>query len=375
MRRLRIAVVQGTRPEIIKNYAIVKALAESGIPFLVLHTNQHTASAMCANVYADMGYSPDLQLPCPYRLGSAINWLTDIFLQHHISHVIVNGDTAAALAGAIAALYAGVGVTHIEAGLRAHDVYMLEERNRIVVDAIADLLFAYTDFEAGLLRTAPEIKGRVYVEGNTTVDLLNDFPARLHRPQVPAPRYLFATMHRREFTESPVRMLDVFTTFAMLAESICPLVLSMHPRTLDAMRRHNIPLSILKPATVIEPVSIFESLSLQKHAAAVLTDSGCIQEEAYMLGVPCVTIRDNTERPLTVHYGANAVSGFKPEDLVAAVCQALAAQANNWPPIYGAPGAGKRIVARIAEHFDQPQHSPRQAGAVCARVDPCVIPL
>ncbi|MGZ5052515.1 MAG: UDP-N-acetyl glucosamine 2-epimerase [Methylobacter sp.] len=371
MRRLRIAVVQGTRPEIIKNYAVVKALAASGIPYLVLHTNQHTDPAMCANVYADMGYSYDLRLPSPYRLGSAINWLTDVFQQQHISHVILNGDTAASLSGAVAALYSGVGVSHIEAGLRSRDAYMLEERNRIMVDAMADLLFAYTEFEAGMLRAAPETKGRVYVEGNTTVDLLHDYPARLYRPQLP-PRYLFATMHRREFTESPVRMLDVFTTFAMLAESVCPLVLSMHPRTLDAMRRHNIPLNILKPATVIEPVSIFESLSLQKYAAAVLTDSGCIQEEAYMLGTPCVTVRDNTERPLTVHYGANVVSGFKQGDIIGAVRQALAAPIKDWPPIYGTPGVGKRIVARIVEHFEQPT---RLAGKISAQTDAGVIPL
>jgi len=347
---MRIAVVQGTRPEIIKNYSVVKALAAEGVPFLVLHTNQHVAQSMCANVYADMGYKPDLQLSCPYRLGSVINWLQDVFQQQHISHVILNGDTAAALAGAVAALYSGITVTHIEAGLRSHDIYMLEERNRIMVDSISDLLLAYTEFEAGMLLSTPEVKGQVYVEGNTTVDVLHDFSMRLRRPQLPASRYLFATMHRREFTEAPSRMREVFATFASIAESVCPLILSMHPRTLDAMQRHNVPLGILEPVTVMEPVSIFDSLSLQKHAAAVLTDSGCIQEEAYMLGVPCVTIRENTERPLTVHYGANVVSGFKREDIVAAVHQALAAQPKDWPPIYGTPGVGGRIVSRILEH-------------------------
>jgi len=347
---MRIAVVQGTRPEIIKNYSVVKALAAAGVPYLVLHTNQHVAQSMCAKVYADMGYSPDLQLPEPYRLGSVINWLQDTLQQQQITHVILNGDTAAALAGAVAALYSGITVTHIEAGLRSGDVCMLEERNRIMVDSVSDLLLAYTEFEAWILRSTQEVKGQIYVEGNTTADVLHDFSMRLSRPQIPASRYLFATMHRREFTESPSRMYEVFSTFATIAESVCPLILSMHPRTRDAMQRHNVPLDILGSVTVVEPVSIFDSLSLQKHAAAVLTDSGCIQEEAYMLGVPCVTIRDNTERPLTVHYGANIVSGFKRKNILAAVHRAFSEQSRDWPPIYGSPGVGERIVSRILEH-------------------------
>jgi UDP-N-acetylglucosamine 2-epimerase len=348
---MRIAVVQGTRPEIIKNYSVVKALQSADVPFLVLHTNQHVEQSMCAAMYADMGYSPHLQLPGPYRLGSVINWLQDTFQRRRVTHVILNGDTAASLAGAIAALYSDITVTHIEAGLRAGDRYMLEERNRIMVDSVADLLLAYTEYEANLLRSNQEVKGRIYVEGNTTSDVLHDFSKRLNRPRIPADRYLFATMHRREFTESPARMREVFTTFARIAESVCPLILSMHLRTQDAMRRHNIPINILGAVTVMDPLSIFDSLSLQKHAVAVLTDSGCIQEEAYMLGVPCVTIRDNTERHLTVHYGANTVCGFRCDDILGSVHGACVAQPRNWPSIYGAPGAGQRIVNRILEQF------------------------
>lgn len=348
---MRIAVVQGTRPEIIKNYSVVKALQLRAVPFLVLHTNQHIEQAMSAAMYEDMGYRPDLQLPGPYRLGSVINWLQDTFQRQQITHVILNGDTAAALAGAIAALYSGISVTHIEAGLRSGDRFMLEERNRIMVDSIADLLMAYTEYEADLLRANQALKGQVYVEGNTTSDVLHDFSTRLSRPQIPTDRYLFATMHRQEFTESPARMHQVFSTFAQLAASVCPLILSLHPRTQDAMRRHGIPIDILGAVQATEPLSLFDSLSLQKHAAAVLTDSGCIQEEAYMLGVPCVTIRENTERHLTVHHGANTVCGFQTDDILAAVQGALAGQTRHWPSIYGAPGAGERIVNRILTHF------------------------
>lgn len=347
----RIAVVQGTRPEIIKNYAFIEALRAADLPFAVLHTNQHVADAMCGDVYSDMGYAPDGRLPGEYRIGTAIDWLECEFRRGEVSHVVVNGDTAASLAGAVAALYAGLPSIHIEAGLRARDVFMLEERNRIMVDAVAELLFAYTSLEAGVLERSADVRGHVHLEGNTTVDLIHDFAHRL----APAPEgrpFLFATMHRREFTESAQRMRLVFEVFAEIARTLCPLVLALHPRTRDAMQRHGIPLSLLGTVRVVEPLSIFDALSMQKHAAAVLTDSGCIQEEAYILGTPCVTVRENTERHLTVQHGGNVVTGFERGAILSATRRALDTEPQPLPDIYGAPGAGRRMLARIVEHYD-----------------------
>ncbi len=347
----RIAVVQGTRPEIIKNQSFVRALRAQGIPFVVLHTNQHVADAMCGEVYADMGYAPDQRLPGDYRIGSAIDWLQQRFRDDAITHVVVNGDTAASLAGAVAALYTGLPTVHIEAGLRARDIFMLEERNRIMVDAVAELLFAYTAHEAGVLERSADVRGQVHCEGNTTVDLIHDFAHRLERPADEPITYLFATMHRREFTESPERMRAVFAVFAEIARSVCPLVLALHPRTRDAMRRHGVPLAALEPVRVIEPLPIFAALSMQRHAAAVLTDSGCLQEEAYILGTPCITVRENTERHLTVQHGGNVVTGFQRRAILAATRRALDAERRPLPDIYGAPGAGARMLGRIVEHF------------------------
>jgi UDP-N-acetylglucosamine 2-epimerase len=346
----RIAVVQGTRPEIIKNYSFVKALRAAGLPFVVLHTNQHVADAMCGDVYADMGYAPDGRLPGDYRIGTAIDWLEREFRRGEVSHVVVNGDTAASLAGAVAALYAGLPSIHIEAGLRARDVHMLEERNRIMVDAVAELLFAYTSLEAGVLERSADVRGCVHLEGNTTVDLIHDFGHRL-APAAGRGRFVFATMHRREFTESAPRMRLVFGVFAEIARSLCPLVLALHPRTRDAMRRQGIGLEALGAVRVVEPLSIFDALSMQKQAAAVLTDSGCIQEEAYILGTPCVTVRENTERHLTVQHGGNVVTGFDRDTILDATRRALDDGPRRLPDIYGAPGAGRRMLARIVEHY------------------------
>jgi UDP-N-acetylglucosamine 2-epimerase len=321
-------------------------LREAAASFSVLHTNQHSAARMSGEVYAELGYQPTHTLPTEYRLGTAIDWLQQRFVDDGVKHVIVNGDTAASIAGALAAMYLGIGVTHIEAGLRSGDPYMTEERNRIMVDAIADLLFAYTDVEKEELLKAPTIRGRVLVEGNTTVDLLHDYAERItSRPC--RERYVFVTLHRKEFTDSKERMLRVFSALRRIAVQHCSVVFPMHPRTHDAMKKHAIPLRALGSVDVREPVATFESLALQKHAAAVLTDSGCLQEEAYLLNVPCVTIRDNTERHLTVAQGANVVTGFDPARILEATERALATRNTAWPKIYGDPGAGKRIVACV----------------------------
>ncbi|MDD5631521.1 MAG: UDP-N-acetylglucosamine 2-epimerase (non-hydrolyzing) [Methylococcales bacterium] len=353
---MRIAVIQGTRPEIIKNYSIVKALVNFAINFEVLHTNQQGSSNMCTDIYRDMGYSPGRTLPGQYRLGLAIDWLQKVFKRDKITHVIVNGDTAASIAGALAAMYMDIEVTHIEAGLRSHDPQMIEERNRIMVDSIANSLFAYTAYEQEVLQKSPDIRGRIYLEGNTTVDLLHDFSNRFEQRLING-RYVYVTLHRKEFTDSKARMQMVFKVLRAIAEEVCPVIFPIHPRTRDAIKRHGLDDSTLRGVQVTEPVPIFNSLALQKHAAVVITDSGCIQEEAYLLNVPCVTIRDNTERHLTVRNGANVVTGFTPTVIRAAIESALHLPAKTWPEIYGMPSAGSRIVNRIAEHAwdDKPE--------------------
>lgn len=343
---MRIAIVQGTRPEIIKNYAIVKALEKANIPHEVLHTNQHSDPSMCGSIYADMGYGLSRKMSEPYRLGAAIDWLQRTFKRDNISHVIVNGDTAAALEGALAAMYMDLDVTHIEAGLRSRDKFMYEERNRIIVDAVASLLFAYTEHEQRLLQDAPDIYGEVYCDGNTTVDVLQDFAGKISQ-RIFDGDYLYVTMHRKEFTDSGERMRKIFAILRSIAEHRCAVVFPMHPRTVNAMHRWGINQSILGPVLNIAPVAPFDSLSFAKYAKAVLTDSGCLQEEAYMLGVPCVTIRNNTERHLTVRNGANVVTGFRRSSILRAVDWACDARHPAWPEIYGASGAGERIVNRI----------------------------
>jgi UDP-N-acetylglucosamine 2-epimerase (non-hydrolysing) len=303
-------------------------------------------------IYAQLRYTPTHVLPGPYRLGTAINWLQSQYEREAITHVIVNGDTAAAVAGALAAMYSGLGVSHVEAGLRARDPVMLEERNRIMVDAIALLLFAYTDVEQETLQGSSDIRGKIFVVGNTTVDVLSDFHDRLGTRPLAEP-YIYATLHRREFTSSAERMRLVFDALSDIASKHCPVILPLHPRTRDAVKRAGMR-RLMQKISVIPPLQPFQSLSYQKHAAVVMTDSGCVQEEAYMLGVPCVTIRDNTERTLTVANQANRVTGFDRNNILNAFEWANNLKRRDWPEIYGRPGVGERIVACIIRETSDP---------------------
>lgn len=343
---MKVAIIQGTRPEIIKNYSVVKALRLREVPHCVLHTNQHHSEEMCDRMYAQMQYAADYVLPGTYRIGTAIDWVQQTLIEQNITQVIVNGDTAASIVGALAAMYLDLPVAHIEAGLRSRDPLMYEERNRIMVDAIATSLFAYTPVEQQLLNAHPDIRGAVYLEGNTTVDVLHDFADQFTNRPATEP-YVFVTMHRKEFTDSAVSMKTVFTELAALREAGLRVLFALHPRTRDAAARHAIHLADYSGIEFIDPQPFFQAIALQKHAQAVITDSGCIQEEAYLLGVRCVTIRDNTERQLTVTHGANVVTGFSADRIRTALQHAISAPLGPLPDIYGSAGAGLRIVDRL----------------------------
>jgi UDP-N-acetylglucosamine 2-epimerase (non-hydrolysing) len=343
---MKIAVVQGTRPEILKNYSIVHALRECDTPYLVLHTSQHSSPEMCDAMYADTGYQPDQCLRKPYRFGLTVDWLQSVFAEQDITHVIVNGDTAASLAGAIAAMYMDIGVSHIEAGLRSWDTQMLEERNRILVDSIASHLFAYTEYERSVLTNSLDVRGKIFIEGNTTVDLIHDFAHRIQKPPVSSD-FIFLTLHRRELTNNRERLRNVLITLSNIAETVCPIIFAAHPRTADAISRYDFKKLLSKKILLLEPQRVFDSLGYQKFAKLVITDSGCVQEEAYILGTPCVTLRENTERHLTIKHGANRISGFDPDRIYFLIRSLIDMEAGNWPEIYGYVGVGERIVKRL----------------------------
>jgi UDP-N-acetylglucosamine 2-epimerase len=340
---MKIAIIMGTRPEALKNYSIIKALKQSGIDHLVVHTNQHHDASLNSDIFSELRYGPDLVFERPYKIGTAIDWVCDIINENGVDTILVNGDTAAAFVGATAALYSDVQLVHVEAGLRSHDFLMVEERNRIMVDAIAHILITYTKKHAESLATDKNIRGRIYNLGNTSVDLINDFERVMIRPSTG--KYAYITMHRKEFTDSKSKMKTVFDVLNNAAKNFDNAIFPMHPRTKNAMRQFGMHDDDYPWLRIIPPVLAMESLGFIKHATVVITDSGCIQEEAAIFGVPCVTIRDNTERPETVEAGANIVTGFERESIRDAIrIQTGKVGQVKFPPVYGAPGVGQRIV-------------------------------
>ncbi|MCE7914492.1 MAG: UDP-N-acetylglucosamine 2-epimerase (non-hydrolyzing) [Nitrosomonas sp. PRO4] len=346
---MKVGIVLGTRPEVMKNYAIVQALREASIDFVVLHTNQHQDPLLRDVIFNRMGYEPDFIFPYVYSIGAAIDWVCRLIHVYKIDLILVNGDTAASLVGALAAIYSDVELAHVEAGLRSFDNRMYEERNRIMVDSAAHYLFAYTQHQVDYLKKIPDLRGQIFNVGNTTVDLIQDFSDALIKLRTD--NYAYVTLHRKEFTENHHRMTSVFTALNALADEFDAMIFPMHPRTWSAIKNHGLSQDLLSRITVIDPVDPLTSLSYEKFAEVIITDSGTIQEEAYIFGVPCVTVRENTERPETIAVGANVLTGFSPSVICEKVSLQKRYRKQKFPPVYGEHGAGRRIVQILREYF------------------------
>lgn len=350
----KFAFVIGTRPDVPKNYSIAKELKKRGIPFIIIHTNQHKDAKMSTSLFAEMGYFADYVLPLPYSFGKALDQVREILFKEKIDTVIVNGDTAATLIGALAAMYSDKEIVHVEAGLRSYDPHMLEERNRIMVDAMAHHLLTYTNTQAELLRKTPALRGKISVVGNVTLDIINDFKDRLVK--LSHEDFFYITLHRKELTDYKEKMIEVFNALREISEKTGVMgIFPMHPRTLDCCQRYEIDYKKIlgEKIEVIDPVTTFASMAFERDALTIVTDSGCIQEEACIFNTPCVTVRENTERPETIYIGANFLAGFDKDTIVRLACASIEDVKTNgkkdFPKIYGEPGVGKKIVDIIIQ--------------------------
>ena len=349
-----LAIVVGTRPEIIKMAPIVRACVSRGAPYRLLHTGQHYSFEM------DGVFFRELELPAPhdnlevgsgsqaYQIGAIVTGITPIFERERPDVVLVEGDTNSVLAAGLAAHKLGIRVGHVEAGLRSYDRTMPEEINRILTDHLADHLFAPTENARRILIGEGIGDGRIHVTGNTVVDeVLRQrerarTPGLLARFGVTAGRYALATVHRAENVEQEPRLRGIFAGLAEAGRALdMPVLAALHPRTtkkLDALG-----MSVDGVVRRLPPLGYLEFLGLHADAALMLTDSGGLQEEACCLKVPCVTLRDNTERPESVEAGANVLAGAE-RDRIVACARAMAAKPRDWPNPFGDGKSGERIV-------------------------------
>ena len=355
---MKCAIIVGTRPEIIKMASVIKACQDLSVPFYVLHTGQHYSFNM------DGAFFRDLDLPEPaYNLkvgsgqhgeqtGRMLAEIEKVFQADRPGIALVQGDTNTVLAGALAATKLHIPVGHVEAGLRSYDRKMPEEINRVVADHISTHLFPPTEKSRQLLLGEGIEASKIYITGNTVADVVLNLiehqrleAARLKPFEVQPDRYVLVTAHRAENVDDPQRLAKLIQAIGDVAQKYGLVALyPCHPRT--QARLKSMGMEMPSRIRLIEPVGLYDFLTLERFARIILTDSGGVQEEACICHVPCVTLRDSTERPETVDVGANLLAGIEPRDVMNATEQMIGRD-RNWGNPFGDGTAGRQIVEII----------------------------
>ncbi len=354
---MKIAIILGTRPEIIKLSGIIRICEERKYDYLTVHTGQHYSYKM------DEAFFKDLELPdAKYNLevvsgthgaqtAKILERIEKVLLKEKPDVVLVQGDTNTVLAGAIAASKLGIKVGHVEAGLRSYDRRMPEETNRILTDHISDFLFCPTEISKKTALKENIDKNKIFVTGNTIVDavLQNQKIASkkskiLEKMKLKKNEYFLVTAHRQENVDFKENLKNLLVAFDRIYKKYkMPIVYPMHPRTKKMIESFK--LKIPKTINVVEPVGFLDFLQLEANARLILTDSGGVQEESCILKIPCVTLRENTERPETLDVGANILSGTSPNRILNSV-DIMMKKKREWMNPFG-DGKTSKLILKI----------------------------
>jgi UDP-N-acetylglucosamine 2-epimerase (non-hydrolysing) len=354
---VRLAYVIGARPNLVKMAPVVRAL-QARLPearHVLIHTGQHYDRRMSGEIMDELGLpEPDHML----GVGSAshaqqtartMERIEPVLEAEQPDVVIVPGDVNSTLAVTLVAAKLGLALAHLESGLRSFDRGMPEEINRIVADEFATYLFLHCDDAIENLRREGIEQERMHFVGNTMIDSLVEVMPRL--PAAPAERfglapggYLLVTLHRPALVDGPL-LAETLRALGDVARGL-PVLFPVHPRTRKMVKGAAIPPGL----HLTEPLGYLEFLALERDAAAVLTDSGGVQEETTYLGVPCFTLRENTERPVTIRLGTNRLLGLEPARIaeIPALLERLPARPPQLPPMWD----GKAAV-RVADVLEQ----------------------
>ncbi|RJO72752.1 MAG: UDP-N-acetylglucosamine 2-epimerase (non-hydrolyzing) [Myxococcales bacterium] len=319
---MKILCVVGARPNFVKIAPIVAELKARGVEQVLLHTGQHYDDEMSQVFFDDLGIPrPDVDLgvgsaPHAVQTGEVMIHFDEHLLSIRPDAVVVVGDVNSTLACALAAVKRRVPVVHVEAGLRCGDRYMPEEINRVLTDHISELLFTPSSDADDNLRREGIDPGRIFRVGNIMIDSLLAHRERalksdvLERLSLLSEDYAVVTLHRPENVDGRDRLLHFCAVLTEVAERL-PVVFPIHPRTRSEAQRHGLleRLENTPGLVVTSPLGYLDFMALALHSKIVLTDSGGLQEETTVYGIPCLTLRPSTERPITVTEGTNTIVG------------------------------------------------------------------
>lgn len=359
---MKIGIILGTRPEIIKLSSIIRECRHRKISYFILHTNQHYSENM------DAVFFRELDLPKPkYNLeigsgshgemtGRMMIKMEEVLTKERPDVVLVQGDTNTVMAGALVASKMGITVGHVEAGLRSYDRTMPEEINRIVTDHISDWLFCPTGKQAEILLKEGIEKKKIKVTGNTVVDAVFECAEIAKRKSKIIKKYglddgfILMTTHRPATVDSKKNLQAVLVGVQKIAKKYAKqVVFPIHPRTKKMIESFGIILS--EEFLLIDPVGYLDMLELQRGSFLIVTDSGGLQEESCILKKKCVVIRENTERPEAVEVGGCVLAGNSDAQHIADKANKLLGKKVSWKNPFGNGKSGEKILTLICKEI------------------------
>lgn len=357
---MKVMSIFGTRPEIIRLSRIFTRL-EDNFEHIMINTNQNFTPELNQIFLSDLKIrKPNYNLKVNTtnygkEIGEIIEKSEKVILKEKPDVLLILGDTNSGLA-AIPASHHGVKIVHLEAGMRAYDSRMPEEKNRILIDHLSSILLPYTNYSRENLIRENIHPSKIYVVGNPIIEVINYFMKQIEQSSIltkmklESNSYFLITAHRSENVDSPQSLAKIFTGLGKIHLKYKKRVIyPIHPRTLSKIKE-----KIPKGVECINPLGFFDFTKLEKNAFCLVTDSGTVPEEALKFGIPCVTIRESTERPEYIEAGGNILSGLDPDNLVESI-KTITSSKNkiNWVEQLGDNKTSDKVVNIIRGKIDR----------------------
>ena len=338
---MKVMTIFGTRPEIIRLSLVIKVL-DQHCEHITVHTGQNYHESLSDIFIRDLEVrTPDVHFGIRSnsfgeQIGQILGKADEAFAEHKPDKVLILGDTNSALS-AIAAARRGIPVFHMEAGNRCYDDRVPEEVNRRIIDHSSSVLLPYTERSKENLVAEGIERERIYVTGNPINEVLENFKDKIGQSKILKEvdvkpfEYFLVTLHRAENVDLPERLKKIIDGFTRIGDRFKkPVLVSVHPRTREKLDQFGIS-PVKDKIRLLDPLGFFDFVHLEKNALGVMTDSGTVQEECSIFGIPNITIRDVTERPETIECGSNILSGAEPESMLRAAELAIS-QPGGWTP-------------------------------------------